>query len=317
MMDEAAILGDRVAILANGQLRCVGSPMFLNKRYNVGYVLTIVKAPYAHEASVAALLALVATHVPEVTVASNVGAELTLRIPLGSNAALPSLFTDMDARAAELGIASYGIGVTSMEDVFLRVAGEATAQQAMVAAAAAPPWGGASKRGGGGGGGGGANVAATASATAAATAVALRAPFSTSTNSAAAGAAVVAALPNGGGGGAELEMAPVHAAASRKGKALTPDGSAGGGSGGAPDENEAAALTLGGGTAAKMEAVRKAGRRVHGGWRLHAHHFYALMLKRWQFAKRDVKSALFQAFIPVSVAVHAVPRCVCVNLCAQ
>lgn len=42
-MDEADLLGDRIAIMAEGQLRCVGSSLFLKKKYGVGYQLTIIK----------------------------------------------------------------------------------------------------------------------------------------------------------------------------------------------------------------------------------------------------------------------------------
>lgn len=44
-MDEADILGDRVAIMANGRLQCVGSPFFLKRHYGVGYTLVVVKNP--------------------------------------------------------------------------------------------------------------------------------------------------------------------------------------------------------------------------------------------------------------------------------
>jgi len=43
MQDEADILGDRIAIMAEGQLRCAGSSLFLKKTYGVGYQLTIEK----------------------------------------------------------------------------------------------------------------------------------------------------------------------------------------------------------------------------------------------------------------------------------
>jgi len=32
-MDEADLLGDRIAILANGRLQCFGTSMFLKKKY--------------------------------------------------------------------------------------------------------------------------------------------------------------------------------------------------------------------------------------------------------------------------------------------
>jgi hypothetical protein len=40
-MDEADILGDRIAIMAEGKLCCAGSSLFLKKIYGVGYQLTI------------------------------------------------------------------------------------------------------------------------------------------------------------------------------------------------------------------------------------------------------------------------------------
>ena len=42
-MDEADILGDRIAIISEGKLRCVGSSMFLKSRFGDGYNLTLVK----------------------------------------------------------------------------------------------------------------------------------------------------------------------------------------------------------------------------------------------------------------------------------
>lgn len=41
IQDEADILGDRIAIMSEGQLRCAGSSFFLKKFYGVGYQLTI------------------------------------------------------------------------------------------------------------------------------------------------------------------------------------------------------------------------------------------------------------------------------------
>lgn len=46
-MDEADVLGDRIAIMAHGQLKCLGSSLFLKKRFGAGYKLTMVKAEKA------------------------------------------------------------------------------------------------------------------------------------------------------------------------------------------------------------------------------------------------------------------------------
>jgi len=42
-MDEADILGDRIAIISNGQLRCCGSSLFLKSTFGEGYHLVLVK----------------------------------------------------------------------------------------------------------------------------------------------------------------------------------------------------------------------------------------------------------------------------------
>jgi ABC-type multidrug transport system ATPase subunit len=42
-MDEADILGDRIAIMAEGKVKCCGSSLFLKKRFGVGYNLVIAK----------------------------------------------------------------------------------------------------------------------------------------------------------------------------------------------------------------------------------------------------------------------------------
>ena len=41
-LDEADVLGDRVAILAHGRLKCLGTPLFLKNRFGVGYHIDIV-----------------------------------------------------------------------------------------------------------------------------------------------------------------------------------------------------------------------------------------------------------------------------------
>ena len=42
-MDEADILGDRIGIMTQGKMTCLGSSLFLKSQFGVGYVMTIVK----------------------------------------------------------------------------------------------------------------------------------------------------------------------------------------------------------------------------------------------------------------------------------
>lgn len=43
-MDEADILGDRIGIMAKGQMTCLGSSNFLKQKFGTGYNLNLVKA---------------------------------------------------------------------------------------------------------------------------------------------------------------------------------------------------------------------------------------------------------------------------------
>lgn len=44
-MDEADLLGDRIAIMSGGVLQCCGTSFFLKKKYGTGYHLVIDHTP--------------------------------------------------------------------------------------------------------------------------------------------------------------------------------------------------------------------------------------------------------------------------------
>ena len=48
-MDEAEVLGDRIGIMCKGELKCIGSSLFLKSKFGIGYKLTIEKrTPKTH-----------------------------------------------------------------------------------------------------------------------------------------------------------------------------------------------------------------------------------------------------------------------------
>lgn len=69
-MDEADILGDRVAIMSGGKLQCIGTPYFLKKHYGMGYKLTIVKTDSCNVEDVTRFFR---TYVPDLRENSNIG----------------------------------------------------------------------------------------------------------------------------------------------------------------------------------------------------------------------------------------------------
>ncbi len=121
-MDEADLLGDRIAIMSQGRLECCGSSLFLKRVYGVGYSLTLVKEDNHESKHGAELMELMKNSAPDVTILSDVGKEISLQLPQATSSQFPTLLTQLDERLKSLLIASYGLSVTTLEEVFLKVA---------------------------------------------------------------------------------------------------------------------------------------------------------------------------------------------------
>lgn len=117
-MDEADLLGDRIAIMAKGELQCCGSSLFLKQKYGAGYHMTLVKEAHCNPEGISRL---VRHHIPNASLESSAGAELSFILPKESTHRFESLFAKLEKKQKELGIASFGASVTTMEEVFLRV----------------------------------------------------------------------------------------------------------------------------------------------------------------------------------------------------
>ncbi|XP_041647195.1 phospholipid-transporting ATPase ABCA1 isoform X1 [Cheilinus undulatus] len=166
-MDEAELLGDRIAIISQGKLCCCGSPLFLKSRLGSGYYLTVVKREGldtstlsstsictstsvstnklpplkdsessmsedtglgSEESSLylAALLSLAQHHIPGVRLVEESGREAVLNLPQSAakDSSLAVFLSELDQRLTELGISSYGLSDSTLEEIFLRVAEE-------------------------------------------------------------------------------------------------------------------------------------------------------------------------------------------------
>uniref|UniRef100_A0A3P8YQ17 ABC transporter domain-containing protein n=1 Tax=Esox lucius TaxID=8010 RepID=A0A3P8YQ17_ESOLU len=156
-MDEADILGDRIAIISHGKMCCYGSSLFLKKYFGSGYYLTLVKldlfqsqqsccsgvCPYMcavyvtasriHEflhsvslynVELTAVSKLVRRHVPEAVFLESIGQEITYILPYSGakDGTFALLFKELDLEMADIGITNYGISDTTLEEIFLKVA---------------------------------------------------------------------------------------------------------------------------------------------------------------------------------------------------
>ncbi|XP_034485231.1 ATP-binding cassette sub-family A member 3-like isoform X4 [Drosophila innubila] len=124
-MDEADVLGDRITIMCDGELKCYGSSFFLKKHFGSGYSLICVKEDNCNPAEVTALLAL---YIPGILPKSDIGAELSYALPDKYSDRFEKMLGALEDRSAELHLSGYGIGITSMEEVFMKVGAEINAE---------------------------------------------------------------------------------------------------------------------------------------------------------------------------------------------
>ena len=117
-MDEADILGDRIGIMAGGELICLGSSLFLKNRFGVGYKLTMVKNDKADNKKVGPYLE---NKLGDVKKLTEVSSEINYQIPTHLSHKFKDFFDEFDSQLDSLDIRSYGISITTLEEVFLRV----------------------------------------------------------------------------------------------------------------------------------------------------------------------------------------------------
>lgn len=116
-MDEADVLGDRIAIMSNGKLKAVGSAFFLKKQFGVGYHLVCVKKPKCDSSHVTDLLR---TYIPDIKVETDIGTELSYLLDEHNISVFQTMLQDLERKSDELMIESYGISLTTLEEVFLK-----------------------------------------------------------------------------------------------------------------------------------------------------------------------------------------------------
>ncbi|XP_040829656.1 phospholipid-transporting ATPase ABCA3-like [Ochotona curzoniae] len=127
-MDEADTLGDRIAIMVKGTLQCCGSSIFLKKRYGVGYHLVIVKNP---NCDVERISVLIFDYVPTAALENDVAAELSFLLPKEYTYRFEDMFAELEERQEELGIAAFGVSMTTLEEVFFAVSEKAEGKESL------------------------------------------------------------------------------------------------------------------------------------------------------------------------------------------
>uniref|UniRef100_A0A8C0EG58 ABC transporter domain-containing protein n=1 Tax=Bubo bubo TaxID=30461 RepID=A0A8C0EG58_BUBBB len=124
-MDEADILADRKAFISHGRLKCVGSSLFLKKKWGIGYHLRI---HVSESCDLENVTSVVKQYIPNVIFSGHSQYELRYKLPLENVTKFPDLFSGLDS-CSDQGIINYGVSMTTLEDVFLRLEEAATADR--------------------------------------------------------------------------------------------------------------------------------------------------------------------------------------------
>ncbi|KAG9470406.1 hypothetical protein GDO78_017820 [Eleutherodactylus coqui] len=134
-MDEADLLGDRIAIISHGKLKCCGSQLFLKSTYGDGYKLTVVKKQSSPDVGSTSCISpcseprvsqFIKKYVTSCLLVSDTNTELSYMLPSESvrKGCFERLFQHLEQNLSDLDLTSFGLMDTTLEEVFLKVSEE-------------------------------------------------------------------------------------------------------------------------------------------------------------------------------------------------
>nr|KAJ3422464.1 ATP-binding cassette sub- A member 1 [Polyrhizophydium stewartii] len=114
-MEEADVLGDRIAIMAHGRLRAIGNSVTLKNKFGAGYRISIVTDPARSDE----VRAIVYTQVPGATLEDDSAGSLIYQFPVSSTPLIPAFVRNLNNYEGL--IKAWGISQTTLEEVFLKI----------------------------------------------------------------------------------------------------------------------------------------------------------------------------------------------------
>jgi ATP-binding cassette, subfamily A (ABC1), member 3 len=118
-MEEADVLGDKIAIMENGEVIAYGTSLFLKREYGNGYTLKLLKGDKTTFPS-GRVLDLIRDTIPGAKVKESVDSLMCVVLPYEDQRDYVRVLEQLEARQHELGIESIGITNTTLEEVFLK-----------------------------------------------------------------------------------------------------------------------------------------------------------------------------------------------------
>ena len=123
-MEEADLLCDRIGIMGDGKMMCVGTAPDLKHRFGEGYKLSINLSSKA-ESAASATEAVIKSILPNAKLLNiPLGGILDFEVPR-NEVKLSAVYAAIEVQRANLGIVDWALTETTLEEVFLKVTGHA------------------------------------------------------------------------------------------------------------------------------------------------------------------------------------------------
>jgi ATP-binding cassette subfamily A (ABC1) protein 3 len=143
-MEEADVLADRLAVVCDGKLKCVGTPLYLKNTFGDGYRVSLVCEP-GNEQDIIDLMTKIS---PTSKLVDESGGSMVFAVPLSKSKEIGKLFSlieetspdqnyaggesegpsgsikDPELRKLKLLLKDIGISHTTLEEVFMKVTGK-------------------------------------------------------------------------------------------------------------------------------------------------------------------------------------------------
>ncbi|KAJ3401842.1 ATP-binding cassette sub- A member 1 [Chytriomyces hyalinus] len=113
-MEEADVLGDRIAIMAHGQLSAIGNSISLKNKFGAGYRISVITS------NPAVMKEKVQSSVPNAVLEDDSAGALIYQFPISSTPNIPSFVKWLEENNDGI-VKSWGISQTTLEEVFLKL----------------------------------------------------------------------------------------------------------------------------------------------------------------------------------------------------
>ncbi|EEE56545.1 hypothetical protein OsJ_05860 [Oryza sativa Japonica Group] len=127
-MEEAEFLCDRIGIIANGSLQCIGNSKELKAKYGGSYVLTVTTATGEAEE----MRRLVQSISPTMNIVYHISGTQKFEMAK-QEVRISQVFRAMEHAKLRMNVLAWGLADTTLEDVFIRVARESDSASSSVA----------------------------------------------------------------------------------------------------------------------------------------------------------------------------------------